>query len=297
MNQTGFEDLSGVIYSENTSQPKTYESDNSNVNHAWCNMVGYGNMATVHLKQDFKLDVSERNRIPKLCLCSDTPVDRSMAWTSQPNICNSQGQCQNLDWKAQTTGYTTYPNMRVGGSCKATTSTCSTRLNQLLNATQINVMNSIGNVNDGKAIQLSLLYAVPCRISWLQQIVRQEQSSQSVDNRLLKALQDSILQHYSKSDSQYYIRISQEIVRVCKENPIKGHQLLDNYIQLLKNTHKYTENDHSIIHHPTLNQYRTVSVSDQGCHIYERDGQYNLNTPGRTHMLEMIRDGTHFQMI
>ena len=61
MNQTGFDNLSGVIYSKNVSQPKNYESDNNNVNHTWCNMVGYGNMATVHLKDNFKLNVNERN--------------------------------------------------------------------------------------------------------------------------------------------------------------------------------------------------------------------------------------------
>lgn len=297
MNQQGFEDLSGAIYSKDTSQPQNYESDNNNVNHTWCNMVGYGNMATVHLKKDFKLDVTERNRIPKLCLCSDTPVDRSMAWNSKDNICDGQGQCQKYNWKTQETNYTTYPNVSVSGTCAVTTSNCNIGLNKLVSNTQLQVINSIGNINDGKAIQLCLLYSVPCRSNWLKKIVRNEQSLQSVDNNLLKPLQNAVLRHCSISDPQYYIRISREIVRVCQTNPMKGHQLLTNYIQLLKNTQKYTQNDNSIIHHPTLNKYKTISVSDKGCHIYEIDGQYNLNSNGRTHIREIVRDGTHYQMI
>ena len=190
MNHKGFEDLSGVIYSNDTSEPEEIDLDNSKIDKTWCNYVGYGNMATVNTKNNLNLSITERNRIQKLCLCSDTPVDRSMAWTTKDDVCSGQKQCQNSAWNTQTTGYTTYPNMRIGGQCKATTYDCSKSLHNQLCKEQSIVLNTIKNVNDGDAIKLALLYSKPTRM--VKKVVQQEQSKQDVNNPL------SVTKFYNK---------------------------------------------------------------------------------------------------
>ena len=294
MDKKDFSDLEGVIYSKETNRPQQYNSDNSS-NHMWCNYVGYGNMSTVSVNKDIDTTLNKMNRIEQLCLCSDTPVDRSMAWTDKKPFCKAQNKCEPFSWKNQVTGYTTYPNVTISGNCTTTVNNCKTPLPDIVNNDQQLVLNTIGNINDGSAIQLALLYAVPCRINWLRNYVKQECASQDVYNPLLDNLQKSIVQNCPRTDSKYYVKIAIEISNVFRSNPMKGNQMLKNYIKLLKTNKKYTDQDHIIINHPSLNRFNTISNKQGECAIYKRRGQYNFNTPGETYIRELIRDGEHYQ--